>query len=129
MSEMDTDENDRDKIIIVQRMKMNYDGTECQVLNFKDITVKRRLKIEEEKSRLLNTVWSSVHHEMLGPLKSNIDFAKILLDKLETDSYLHRIAQLILISSNLVVFHANTMLDFQYLQNGNFQPSYSFESI
>ena len=33
----------------------------------------KRLKHEEEKTRLMTLLYSSVHHEIIGPLENNIE--------------------------------------------------------
>ena len=47
---------------------------------------------------------------MLGPLRSNIEFAEYLIDHIQ-DKALKKKAELILISSKLVLFHADDLLD------------------
>ena len=64
---------------------------------------------------------------MLVPLRSNVEFAEYLIKHL-TQSSMKRKAQLILISSKLLMFHANDLLDMRFLQNGKFTPSYSESS-
>ena len=49
------------------------------MLNFTDTTMDLKLKREEEKNRMLNALNMSVHHEMLGPLRVNIDSASQLI--------------------------------------------------
>ena len=60
-----------DKTLIVKRTKLIFNDKECVVLNFQDISEIKRLKHEQAKSKLLGTLYSSVHHEIIGPLKSN----------------------------------------------------------
>ena len=45
----------------------------------------KQLKKEEETTRLLQALNVSAHHEMLGPLKANVDFSDRLIKEL-TDS-------------------------------------------
>lgn len=94
------------------------------MLNFIDISTHKKLKIEEEKSKQLRTLSASVHHEMLGPLKSNVEFAEYLIKHLK-DPTLQKKSELILISSKLVLFHADDLLDLQFLETGNFSASYA----
>ena len=63
-------------------MDMIFNEQECQVLNFADITAYKRLKQEEEMNRLLKLLNASVHHEMLAPLKANVDIAERLIKNL-----------------------------------------------
>ena len=44
----------------------------------------KKLKHEEEKTRLMTLLYSSVHHEIIGPLESNIE-ASLRLIRLLTD--------------------------------------------
>ena len=90
---------------------MIFNGFECQILNFKDITVEKQLKSEKEKGRLLNKLCSSIHHEMIDPLKANIKFVEYLIQYLNNDVSLKETAQLIVISSKTVLFHAHDILD------------------
>ena len=60
-------------------MNITFNNKECQVLNFTDITTQKRLKLEEEKSRMLTILNTTVHHEMLGPLTANVDLSERLI--------------------------------------------------
>ena len=60
-------------------MDLIFNDTECQVLNFADITAFKRLKQEEESNRLLKMLNTSVHHEMIAPLKANINISERLI--------------------------------------------------
>ena len=98
-------------------------------MNFTNITTYRRLKREEEKTRLLSTLNHSTHHEMLGPLRANVDVTEILIRLLDTSPELQSMAKTLMISSKLVMFHANDMLDMKFLQNGKFTPVFTKSSI
>ena len=84
-----------------------------------------KLKLEEEKTRLLNMLNYSVHHEMLGPLRANIDVAENLIRRCRNDPQYFDLANIIVISSKLLEFHANDLLDHRFLQNGLFTPQYT----
>ena len=77
--ETEEEETELGRTIIVKRMDLLFNGKECQVLNFTDITLYMQLRKQEEKNKLLTTLNTSVHHEMLGPLKANVDFASRLV--------------------------------------------------
>ena len=47
-----------------------------------DITISQRLKQEQEKSRLLQILNTTVHHEMLSPLKANVLLTEKILTNL-----------------------------------------------
>ena len=58
---------------------MLFNNKECQVLNFTDITTYKLLKQEEQSNHFLKALNASVHHEMIAPLKANLDISKRLL--------------------------------------------------
>ena len=60
-----------------------FTGTECQVINFTDITAYKRLKLEEEKTNMLEMLNTTVHHEMIAPLKANVDISERLTKQLK----------------------------------------------
>jgi len=117
-----------ERTLIVKRMELNFNDMDCQVLNFSDITTYKQLKHEEETSRLLRALNASAHHEMLGPLKANIEISARLVKRLK-DQELKRMSQTILISSKLVLLHANDLLDQQHLSKGQFSPFYEPGSV
>ena len=63
-------------------MKLSFNEVESTVINFTDITSYIRLKHEEEVNNLLKTLNASVHHEMVVPLRVNIEMADRLKGKL-----------------------------------------------
>ena len=71
---------------------------------------------------------TTVHHEMLGPLRCNVEFAEQLVERIH-DPVLHRKAELIQISSKLVLFHTNDLLDLRFLHTGNFTPTFVQGSV
>ena len=71
----------------------------------------------------------SVHHEMLAPLKANVDIAERLIKHLVKHPAQKKMAETILISSQLVMLHANDMLDQRIIDNGNFVPLYTEGSV
>ena len=66
---------------------MIFNDINCQVLNFTDITAYKLLKQEEETSRLLQALNASAHHEMLGPLKTNVLISSHLLNNLSNKEH------------------------------------------
>ena len=104
-------DSDNTKTIIVKRMKLNFNEVESRVINFTDITSYIRLKHEEEVNNLLKTLNTSVHHEMVVPLKVNIDMAERLESKLQKIPQLLNFAETIFLSSSLVLLHAYDFLD------------------
>ena len=81
----DGEESQVSNTLIVKRVDMIFNDINCKVLNFTDITTYKQLKKEEETTRLLQALNASAHHEMLGPLKTNVDFSDRLIEEL-TDS-------------------------------------------
>ena len=83
----------------MNRMEMTFNEKECWVINFTDITAYKRLKQEEETTRLLKTLNASVHHEMITPLKANVEISERLVRCLENSPELKKMAQTIFLSS------------------------------
>ena len=105
----------------MKRMDMTFNDKDCQVLNFTDITTYKRLKHEEETNRLLKTLNTSVHHEMLAPLKANLEISMRLLKQLKQEHQKHMV-RTIIISSQLLMLHANDLLDQSFIEHGSFVP-------
>ena len=122
-----TDPNEN-TVLIINRLKVTYDDEECVLFNITDITSLYKSKIEQEKRTLLQTLNTSIHHELLSPLNANVTLSEALLSKLESIEHKHMV-QLILTSSNLAKFHANDLLDYSVLNKGCFSSSYTPESI
>ena len=94
----DSDSTCADRTLIVKRANLQFNNKSCVVISFEDISAVKKLKHEEEKSRLMSTLYSMVHHEMIGPLKSSEEAAVRLIRKLK-DNDLRQMAQIILICS------------------------------
>ena len=99
------------KTIIVNRMNLLYSEEDCVVINFTDISTFQKLKVQEENVNLLKTLNASVHHEMVVPLKVNIEMAERLKSNLSKFPFERKLCESILISSNMVLLHANDFLD------------------
>ena len=87
-------EGTENKTFIVKRISLLFNDRECQTLNFIDITAQKSLKQVQQRTEQLSALSASVHHEMLGPLKSNVDLANALMRHLSTPA-LKKQAQLI----------------------------------
>ena len=116
------------RTIIVERMDLTFNEKECQALNFADITAYKRLQQEKETSRLLRTLNASVHHEMMGPLKANVNLCERLLGSVKNPKQ-RKMIKTIFVSSQLVLLHASDLLDQRIIENGSFVPSYSLGSV
>ena len=99
-----------DKTLLVKRSKLMFNDKECIVLTFQDISTIKKLKHEEQKSRLMSTLYSSVNHEIIGPLKSNEQAALRLIRGIQ-DQSLREQAQIILVCSKQAILNANDLLD------------------
>ena len=61
------------KTIILKRNYLIINERNCQVVNFTDISAYIKLEQEKENNELLKTLNTTVHHEMLAPLRANVD--------------------------------------------------------
>ena len=77
---------------------------------------------------MLQNLNTTVHHEMLAPLRANIDICQRLL-RLVSDLELKKLVQIILVSSQMVLLHANDLLDQRIIEEGCFVPLYTSGSI
>ena len=70
-------------------------------------------------NELFKTLNTYVSYEMVNTLNHNIDLAEMLLKKLtsRTDK---KIAKLILITSKMMLMHANDFMDHRILEKGKF---------
>lgn len=69
----------------MNRCELIINGIESQVLNFTDITTYKLLKQQEETTHLLKALNATVHHEMLAPLRCNIEICARLLKLLRNN--------------------------------------------
>ena len=125
----DTDLTKQDRTVILKRNDLIIDEKECQVVNFIDISTYKRLKQEKVNNELLRTLNTTVHHEMLAPLRANVEICKRLLIKLKQDKDALRLVQIMLVSSQMVMMHANDLLDSRIIEKGSFVPNLSLGSI
>ena len=122
------EEQAEDQILLVKRINITFDNQECQMLNFTNITNFHKLKKEEETTKLLKALNTSVHHEMLTPLSTNVMIADRLKNSAESEQQ-KKMIMLIQTCSNLALFHANDLLDYRIIQNGSFSSTLTSESI
>ena len=59
----------------------------------------------------MKTLNTTVHHEMLAPLRANVDICKRLLENFKYEEASKKLIQIILVSSQMVMMHANDLLD------------------
>ena len=86
-------------------------------------------KQEKVNNELLRTLNTTVHHEMLAPLRANVEICKRLLIKLKKDQDALRLIQIMLVSSQMVMMHANDLLDSRIIEKGSFVPNLSLGSV
>ena len=60
-------------------MDLTFNRKECLVINFTDITAYKRLEQEREINNQLKMLNTSVHHEMIAPLKANVEISERLI--------------------------------------------------
>ena len=82
-----------------------------------------------ENHELLKTLNTTVHHEMITPLSANVDICQRLLRKLNDNEQVKRLVQIMLVSSQMVMMHANDLLDSRIIENGSFVPNLTSGSI
>lgn len=125
-------ENDKqvvvNKTIIVKKIDFIFNDQSCKVINFTDISTYNRLQKQEEINRLLRALNMSVHHEMLAPLKANMEISMRLYNRLKQED-LKQMAQIINISSNMLILHAQDLLDQRIIEQGKFAPCYSKSKV
>ena len=71
----------------------------------------------------------SIHHEMIGPLKVNMDLCENMINHLQGNLECLEMAKIIKVTSNIILFHAHDMLDQRFLESGMFTPIYTQDSV
>lgn len=92
-------EKQETKSLIVTRMPLIFNDVECQVINFTDITTYKRLEKQEQTNSLLKTLMMTVHHSMIGPLKSNLALSMRLIRNLKKNVVMKEAAKSIFITT------------------------------
>ena len=110
-------------------MNFTFNDEKCVMISFTDISTFQQLKHEQEMNNLLKTLNASVHHEMLVPLKVNVEMAHRLLKSLKKFPVERKLCENILISSNIVLLHANDFLDQTLIERGVFVPCFIESSV
>ena len=80
------------KTLIAKRTDLSIDDKECRIINFTDISAYKMLEQQQETNRILKALNASVHHEMLAPLKANVDLCKLLIKNLQNKKQEMRMA-------------------------------------
>ena len=61
---------------------------------------------------------------MIGPLKSNLSLAMRLIRKLKKNIELREAAKTIFVTTQMLMLHANDLLDLRIIEQGTFLPTY-----
>ena len=93
-----------DKVVHLKRTDMIYNNTNCHVLNFLDMTSQYSLERSEEKCRLMKLQNTTIHHEMIAPLKAQIDISTCLYENLKSSEN-KQMAKILNISSKMLLLH------------------------
>ena len=99
MFESDQQEQQQPKTLIVKRMQLLFDDVKSKVINFTDITGYKQLKQQQEVNNLLKTLNTTVHHEMVVPLKVNVELSNRLINQLQLSPDIRKLAETINTSS------------------------------
>ena len=110
------------KTIIVKKMSLNFNEKQSTVINLTDVSAFYQLKQKEDANNLLETLIASVHHEMVVPLKVNVEMAERLIINLAGMPAEKKLAENILIASNIVLMHAHDFIDQRLIEKGSFVP-------
>ena len=110
-------------------MSLNFNEKESTVINFTDISAFYQLKQKEDANNLMKTLIASVHHEMVVPLKVNVEMAERLISRLAHLPELVKLAENILIASNIVMMHAHDFIDQRLIEKGSFAPYLQVQSL
>ena len=86
------------------------------------------MQAEENKNRQLRSFNSSMQHEILTPLKINVQVAEGLSEIKDLDK-VKEMAQVISVSSKIMLLHANSSLDHLLIQNGTFKPNHVYCNV
>ena len=97
-------------------------------MNFIDITAYKKLEEEKENHALLKNLNTTVHHEMLAPLLTNIQICQ-RLKILTTKQQKLKLLDLMLVSSQMILMHVNDLLDWRIIESGGFAPNMTVSPI
>ena len=117
-----------EKSFIMKQSELMLNEKESIVVSLTDITAYKRLRMEEQNNLLLKHLNATVHHEMLAPLKANIEISGRIIRRLKRDPETCKMARIIFVSSQMVMLHANDMLDQRIIDTGSFVPHYTYGS-
>ena len=61
---------------------------------------------------------------MIGPLKSNLALSMRLIRNLKKNKTMKEVAKTIFITTQMLMLHANDLLDLRIIEQGSFVPTY-----
>ena len=82
-----------------------------------------------ENHEFLKTLNTTVHHEMITPLSANVEICHRLLKKLKNNELMQKLVKVLLVSSQMIMMHANDLLDQRIIESGSFVPKLTSGSI
>lgn len=110
-----------------------YDGQDCKILTFRDITNVRNYAKAQEERNLMHLIVSGVSHEMLTPLKCIIELSKVNKHEVKRNKPdLEKVAQNMRIiddTANLLMFQTKSNLDSNLAKQQKLNPYYSLKQI
>ena len=110
-------------------MDFMFDEKECQIINITDISAYIKLEKTQTTNKLLKTLNTSVHHEMLTPLKTIIEISQRLVTKFKNFPIEMNMIKTVLLSSKFLSMHAHDFLDQQIIEHGTFVPHYDIGRV
>ena len=113
-------QDESETALIIKRSSLLIDEKQSTLINFSDISDYRKLKKQEQITMLLKTLNATVHHEMLAPLKANIQICNRLLKLVKCNKEAKKLAQVLFVSNQMLLVHANDMLDQRIIDSGKF---------
>ena len=119
---------EQSKSVIIKCINLLFNNINCYVLNFTDMTSFLDLEKQKEKYRMIKLLNTTIHHEMIAPLKAQMDISKCLADtQISFES--KQMAQTINVSSQMLLLHTQDLLDQRIIDKGSFSPNYTLESV
>ena len=107
---------------------MVFNNIDCAVINLTDMTSYLSLERQKEKLRLIKLLNTTIHHEMVAPLKAQMDISNCILEN-STDQKNRQMAKTINVSSQMLLLHTQDLLDQRIIDNGNFSPNFTLEPV
>ena len=101
--------------------QIRYEREKCVMVTFNDITTMHKNEALKQKNKTLNTIQSSISHEMLTPLKCIDSIVGLLKEEHEYDKQLTENLDTISSSVQFVLSQIKQKLDYALIEQGRFQ--------